>query len=68
MAETAVETKPARKKMTDRAREERRLGWLLCAPAVAAMLLVAGYPIIYAFILSLQRYDLRFPTTASSSG
>src|SRR3954453_21309605 len=25
------------------------------------MLLVTGYPIIYAFILSLQRYDLRFP-------
>jgi multiple sugar transport system permease protein len=61
MAEAAVETKPARKKMTDRAREERRLGWLLCAPAVVAMLLVAGYPIVYAFILSLQRYDLRFP-------
>jgi multiple sugar transport system permease protein len=26
------------------------------------MLLVTGYPIIYAFWLSLQRYDLRFPT------
>jgi multiple sugar transport system permease protein len=25
------------------------------------MLLVAGYPIVYAFILSLQRYHLRFP-------
>src|SRR5215207_6559468 len=47
--------------MTDRAREERRLGWLLCAPAVIAMLLVTGYPIVYAIILSLQRYDLRFP-------
>jgi multiple sugar transport system permease protein len=50
-----------RRQLTDRAREERRLGWLLCAPAVIAMLLVAGYPIVYAFILSLQRYDLRFP-------
>jgi multiple sugar transport system permease protein len=34
---------------------------LLCAPAVIVMLLVAGYPIINAFVLSLQRADLRFP-------
>jgi multiple sugar transport system permease protein len=47
--------------LTGRAREERRLGWMLCAPAVIAMVIVTGYPIIYAFILSLQRYDLRFP-------
>ena len=47
--------------LTARAREDRRLGWLLCAPAVAVMVLVTGYPIIYAFVLSLQRYDLRFP-------
>lgn len=50
-----------RRKLSGRAREERRLGWMLCAPAVVAMLLVTGYPIIYAIILSLQRYDLRFP-------
>ncbi|HEX6022370.1 MAG TPA: sugar ABC transporter permease [Solirubrobacter sp.] len=64
MAVAATETKSAgrrKSKMTDRAREERRLGWLLCAPAVIAMLLVTGYPIVYAIILSLQRYDLRFP-------
>jgi multiple sugar transport system permease protein len=42
-------------------RAERRLGWLLCAPAVTAMLLVTGYPILYALWLSLFRYDLRFP-------
>jgi multiple sugar transport system permease protein len=42
-------------------RTERRLGWLLCAPAVAAMLLVTAYPILYALWLSLFRYDLRFP-------
>ena len=41
---------------------EHRLGWLLCAPAVAAMLLVTAYPIAYAIWLSLFRYDLRFPT------
>jgi len=39
----------------------RRLGWLLCAPAVAALLLVTAYPILYAGWLSLFRYDLRFP-------
>ena len=54
-------TKPKRKKISDRAKAERRLGWLLCAPAVIVMLLVAGYPILNAFILSLQRADLRFP-------
>jgi multiple sugar transport system permease protein len=34
---------------------------MLCAPAVIAMLIVTGYPILYALYLSLQRYDLRFP-------
>jgi multiple sugar transport system permease protein len=47
--------------LTERARSERKLGWLLCAPAVIAMLLVTAYPIMYAFVLSLQRIDLRFP-------
>ena len=47
--------------LSERARAERKLGWMLCAPAVVAMLLVTAYPIIYAFILSLQRFDLRFP-------
>lgn len=40
---------------------EERLGWLLCTPAVLAMLLVTAYPILYALWLSLFRYDLRFP-------
>jgi trehalose/maltose transport system permease protein len=53
--------KPERKRMSDRARSERRLAWLLCAPAVITMLIVTGYPIAYAFWLSLQKYDLRFP-------
>jgi multiple sugar transport system permease protein len=56
-----VAAPPAKKRMTERARAERRLAWLLCAPAVIVMLLVTGYPIVYAFILSLQRFDLRFP-------
>jgi multiple sugar transport system permease protein len=50
-----------RKKVTDRAKAERKLGWLLCAPAVIAMLIVTGYPIGYAVYLSLQKFDLRFP-------
>ena len=60
-AERVAPAAPKRKRISDRARAERRLGWLLCAPAVIVMLLVAGYPIINAFVLSLQRADLRFP-------
>jgi multiple sugar transport system permease protein len=48
-------------RITERTRSERRLGWLLCAPAVIAMLLVTAYPIGYAVVLSLQEVDLRFP-------
>ncbi len=46
--------------MTRRA-AEHRLAWLLCAPAVIAMLVVTAYPMLYALWLSLFRYDLRFP-------
>ncbi len=46
---------------TARAKEERKLAWILCAPAVIVMLLVTAYPIGYAVVLSLQKYDLRFP-------
>ena len=34
---------------------------MLCAPAAAVMLLVTGYPVLYAVYLSLLRADLRFP-------
>jgi multiple sugar transport system permease protein len=54
----AAQPKP---KVSDRARSERRLGWMLCAPAVIAMLLVTAYPIVYAVVLSVQDVDLRFP-------
>jgi multiple sugar transport system permease protein len=53
---------------TERGREERRLGWLLCAPAVIAMLLVTAYPIGYAIVLSLQDLDLRFPEEGGFAG
>jgi multiple sugar transport system permease protein len=46
---------------TERTQQERRLAWMLCGPAVAAMLLVTAYPIGYAIALSVQQLDLRFP-------
>jgi trehalose/maltose transport system permease protein len=54
--------------LTDRAKQERKLAWILCAPAVAVMLLVAGFPILYAFWLSLRRADLRFPNAGEFVG
>jgi multiple sugar transport system permease protein len=54
--------------LTDRAKQERKLAWMLCAPAVAVMLLVAGFPILYAFWLSLRRADLRFPNAGEFVG
>jgi multiple sugar transport system permease protein len=42
-------------------RAERRLGWLLCAPAALVMLAVTAYPILYSIWLSLLRFDLKFP-------
>ncbi len=50
-----------RRPTTDRTRAERRLGWLLVAPATVVMLAVTAYPIAYAVWLSLHRADLRFP-------
>lgn len=47
--------------MSRRTSAEHRLAWLLCAPAVIAMLVVTAYPMLYAVWLSLFRYDLRFP-------
>jgi multiple sugar transport system permease protein len=57
-----------RKQLSEGARAERRLGWLLCAPAVLVMIVVAAFPICYAVYLSLQRYDLRFPAQAHFVG
>ncbi len=52
---------PAEGGLTGRAKAERKLAFMLCAPAVIVMLFVAGFPILYAFWLSLHRADLRFP-------
>jgi multiple sugar transport system permease protein len=48
-------------KVSSRTKSERKLAWMLCAPAVIVMLAVTAYPILYAFVLSLQKLDLRFP-------
>ena len=65
MEAAPVQAAPAlrapKKGLTERAKAERKLAWMLCAPAVIAMLLVTGYPIGYAIYLSLQKFDLRFP-------
>jgi multiple sugar transport system permease protein len=53
---------------SSRTRSERRLGWMLCAPAVVAMLLVTAYPIVYALVLSVQNLDLRFPNEGGFVG
>jgi multiple sugar transport system permease protein len=67
-APTPTAAAPRRKKVTERARAERKLGWSLCAPAVIVMVLVTVYPIISAFVLSLQRSDLRFPNASKFIG
>lgn len=58
-------TEPAAKPqgMSDRARKEERLGWLLSAPAVIIMVLVTAYPMINALYLSLFEYRLTDPSS-----
>jgi multiple sugar transport system permease protein len=51
-----------------RALSEEHLGWLLCTPAVLAMLIVTAWPVLYAVWLSLFRYDLRFPAESAFVG
>jgi len=66
-----IDSKPPggrRPVLSEGARAERRLGWLLCAPAVIVMIAVTAYPIGYAIYLSLERYDLRFPNQAKFIG
>lgn len=46
---------------SDDRRSQRRLAYLLIAPAVILMLAVTAYPIVYALWLSLQRYNLASP-------
>ncbi|HEY2005951.1 MAG TPA: sugar ABC transporter permease [Solirubrobacteraceae bacterium] len=57
----ATAQQPKKPALSERSRAERKLGWMLVAPAVVVMIAVTVYPIINAFVLSLQRADLRFP-------
>jgi multiple sugar transport system permease protein len=53
--------KRTRPPLSEGARAERRLGFMLCAPAVIVMLAVTGYPLVYAIYLSLERNNLELP-------
>ncbi|MGY4718700.1 carbohydrate ABC transporter permease [Naumannella cuiyingiana] len=58
MSSQAATGKPA---MSERARAEARLGWLLAGPAFVIMLLVTAYPILQAIYESLFRFRLTAP-------
>jgi multiple sugar transport system permease protein len=54
--------------LTDRARHERRLGWILSAPAVIVMLFVTLYPMLQAVYYSLFSYRLTDPAGKTFNG
>jgi multiple sugar transport system permease protein len=61
---TAAERVPAaprRRRLTERARAERKFAAILVAPAAIVMIAVTAYPIVTTVVLSLQRADLRYP-------
>jgi len=64
-----AEAPPKRKpQLSEGARAERRLGFLLCAPAVIVMIAVTAYPVGYAVYLSLERYNLALPQATKFVG
>ena len=64
-----AEAPPKRKpELSEGARAERRLGFMLIAPAVIVMIAVTGYPIVYAIWLSLERYNLALPQATKFIG
>jgi multiple sugar transport system permease protein len=54
--------------ITDRARAERKLGWMLAGPAFFVMLAVTAYPILQAIYESLFSYRLTDPANRSFVG
>jgi multiple sugar transport system permease protein len=60
-AQSETKVRKGRKQLSEGARAERRLGWMLCAPAVIVMIAVTAYPVGYAIWLSLERYNLELP-------
>ncbi len=61
-------TKRRRAPLSEGAKAERRLGFLLIAPAVVVMIAVTAYPVGYAVWLSLQRYNLELPNAVKFVG
>jgi multiple sugar transport system permease protein len=63
--ERPAPAEPAHKKtkvrVSDRTKQERRLGWKLAAPALIVMLAVVAYPIIDALYLSFFNYRITDP-------
>jgi trehalose/maltose transport system permease protein len=57
----AVEARLPKAALSERGRAERRLGWILSAPAVILMVLVTAYPMLNALYLSLFNYRLTDP-------
>lgn len=47
--------------MASASRREARAAWLLCAPALLAILAVALFPLLWTFWESLHLHDLRMP-------
>jgi len=54
--------------LTGDRRAQRHLAYWLIAPAVVLMLAVTAYPILYAFWLSLHRYNLASPNDTAFVG
>jgi len=59
--EAASGRKKGRPQLSEGAKAERRLGFMLIAPAVLVMIAVTAYPVGYAIFLSLERYNLALP-------
>ncbi len=57
-----------RPQLSEGAKAERRLGWMLCAPAVIVMVAVTAFPVGYAIYLSLERYNLELPKATKFIG
>jgi len=57
--------RPAKAVLSDRARQDRNLGWKLSAPALFVMLAVVAYPIVNAIYLSF--FDKRITDPKSGS-
>jgi multiple sugar transport system permease protein len=67
-AVTPATGKKQKPQLSEGAKAERRLGWLLISPAVIVMVAVTAYPVGYAIWLSLERYNLELPNNIKFVG